>query len=54
MTAIKSDEDGTLFEVEENRFLFDENTIWEGKVNSLLLWSQMCARQEDCKGAFLD
>jgi len=51
MTAIKSDEDGTLFEVEENRFLFNENTIWEGKVNSLLLCSQMCAKQEDCKGA---
>ena len=46
-TAIKSDEQGVFFEVEENRFLFAENTIWNGKVDSLMSCSQMCARQDD-------
>ena len=50
-TTIKSDEQGVFFEVEENRFLFAENTIWNGKVDSLMSCSQMCARQDDCKGA---
>ena len=52
MTVTKSDNDvGTLFEVEENRFLLNENTIWNGKVGSLLACSQTCARGDDCSGA---
>ena len=52
MKVTKSEENvGTLFEVEENRFLFKENTIWKGKVGSLLACSQTCARRDDCRGA---
>ena len=52
LTVTKSDNDvGTLFEVEENSFPFNENSIWEGDVDLLLLCSQMCARQDDCRGA---
>ena len=51
MTVTKSGDDvGTLFEVEENRFLFND-TIWEGNVGSLLACSQTCARRDDCRGA---
>ena len=52
MTVTKSENDvGTLFEVEENRFLFNETTIWNGKLGSLLACSQTCARRDDCSGA---
>lgn len=50
-SALKSDESGVFFEIEENRFLLDENTVWNGKVESLMACSQICARQDDCNGA---
>ena len=52
-TAIKSDENGVYFKIEENRFFFNgnENSVWIEKVDSLLSCSQMCARREDCQSA---
>ena len=43
------EEDGVLFEIEENVLEFDGNPIWQGKTNSLMGCSQTCARQLACK-----
>lgn len=51
MAKIKSEEHGVFFKIEENSFLPDENTIWNGQVELLLSCSQMCARRADCKSA---
>ncbi len=48
---IKADEHDVFFKIEENTFLFHENTIWNGKADSLVSCSQMCARQDACKSA---
>ena len=39
------------FKIEENYFRSYENTIWNGKADSLLSCSQMCTRRADCKSA---
>ncbi|XP_078342422.1 uncharacterized protein LOC144628226 isoform X2 [Oculina patagonica] len=49
--TIQAEEHGIFFKVEENSFLFDENSIWDGKVDSLMSCSQTCARQADCRSA---
>lgn len=43
------EEDGVLFEIKENVFKFDGNSIWQGKANSLLSCSRTCASQSACK-----
>ncbi|KAJ7355109.1 hypothetical protein OS493_027898 [Desmophyllum pertusum] len=48
---IKTEEYGVFFEIEENSFLFDDDTIWNGKVDSLFSCSRMCARETLCKSA---
>lgn len=48
---IKAEEQGAYFEVEENHFLVNGNTIWNGTVRSLFSCSQMCARQAACTRA---
>ncbi|XP_078342130.1 uncharacterized protein LOC144627973 isoform X2 [Oculina patagonica] len=48
---IKTDEHGVFFKIEENSFLFHENAFWNGKADSLMSCSQMCARQDACKSA---
>lgn len=48
---IKAEEPGVYFKIEENSFLSDENTIWDGKADSLMSCSQICARQRACKSA---
>ena len=50
-TAAKAKEHGIFFKVEENHVLLDGNTVWEETVESLLRYSQMCARMEDCNAA---
>ena len=52
-TAIKSDENGAYFKIEENQLFFrgNESSVWIGKAVSLLSCSQMCARREDCQSA---
>ena len=47
--VVKTTEEGVYFKVRENHFLFDENTVWDQKVDSLLSCSQMCGRRNDCK-----
>ena len=51
--AIKSDEHGVFFKVEENRLLItdENNVVWAEKVDSLLSCTQMCARRVDCQSA---
>ena len=48
---INAEDHGILFKIEENSFLFNENNIWIGKVDSLLSCSQMCARNAACTSA---
>ncbi|XP_078342127.1 uncharacterized protein LOC144627970 [Oculina patagonica] len=48
---IKAEENGVFFKIEANSFLFHENSIWNGKADSLLSCSQICARQDACKSA---
>ncbi len=48
---IKAEENGIFFKIEENSFLFHGNSIWNGKADSLLSCSKMCARQDACKSA---
>lgn len=50
-TISNSEEYGVFFEIEENSFPYDEVHIWNGKVDSLLRCSQMCAREDVCKSA---
>ena len=40
--VVKTKEEGVYFEVRENHFLFDEKTVWDQKVDSLLSCSQIC------------
>ena len=47
--VVKTKEEGVYFEVRENHFLFDEKTVWDQKVDSLLSCSQICGRRNDCK-----
>ena len=47
--VVKTTEEGVYFKVRENHFLFDENTVWDQKVDSLLSCSQICGRRNDCK-----
>ncbi|XP_078343428.1 uncharacterized protein LOC144629109 [Oculina patagonica] len=49
--SIKAQEHDVFFKIEENSFLSDGNTIWNGKADSLLSCSQICARQDACKSA---
>ena len=46
-----TEEHGVFFKIEENAFLFQENSIWNGKADSLISCSRMCARRADCKSA---
>ncbi len=48
---IKAEEQGVFFKIEENSFLFYENSIWIGKADSLMSCSQMCTRRAACKSA---
>ncbi len=48
---IKAEQNGVFFKIEENSFLFHGNAIWNGKAESLLSCSQMCAMRADCKSA---
>lgn len=48
---IKAEEQGVFLEIEENYFLVNGNTIWNGTADSLLSCSQMFARQAVCKRA---
>ena len=48
---INADEHGVFFKIEENSFLYNQNSIWNGKADSLLSCSRMCTRREDCKSA---
>ena len=48
---IKADEKGVYFNIEEQSFLFGENTISNEKADSLLTCSQLCARRAVCKSA---
>ena len=47
----KTEQYGVFFEIAENSFLSDENDIWNGKVDSLVTCSQLCARRALCKSA---
>ena len=47
--VVKTKEEGVYFKVRENHFLFDEKTVWDQKVDSLLSCSQICGRRNDCK-----
>ena len=47
----KAEETGVFFEIKENVFFYDENTILHGEADSLLSCSQMCARRPNCKRA---
>jgi len=49
--ATKGEKHSAFFRVMEDRFLVDENIIWDEKGESLLSCSQKCARREDCKSA---
>lgn len=49
--TVKAEGEGVFFEVDENSLLLDEKIIWNGKGESLLSCSQMCARKDDCKSA---
>lgn len=52
LTAIhKGEQRSAFFKIEENHFLHDGNTIWTGKVTSLMCCSQMCVRQAACRSA---
>ncbi|KAJ7355125.1 hypothetical protein OS493_027914 [Desmophyllum pertusum] len=51
IAMIKTEEYGIFFEIEENSFLFDEDAIWNGKVDCLFSCSRMCARETLCKSA---
>ncbi len=51
VAKIKAEEHGVFFKIEENSFLFHENSIWNGKADSLLSCSHMCARKDACKSA---
>ena len=48
---LQAEEDGIFFKVEEDYFLYNDNTLWNEKADSLLVCSQMCARQAACKNA---
>ncbi|KAJ7355124.1 hypothetical protein OS493_027913 [Desmophyllum pertusum] len=55
IAMIKTEEYGIFFEIEENSFLSDEDTIWNGKVDCLFSCSRMCARETLCKStSFLE
>jgi len=49
--SIRAELDGAFCKIRKNSFLSDENTIWNGKVASLLSCSQKCVRQATCKSA---
>ena len=49
--AIKAEESGTFFTVEENEFLLNEKVFLRIKGQSLFSCSQICARRSGCKGA---
>ena len=49
--SIRAESESAIFNIRENSFLSDENTIWNGKAASLLSCSQKCARQATCKSA---
>ena len=49
--AIKAEENGTFFTVEENHFLLNEKVFLRIKGQSLFTCSQICARRPGCKGA---
>ncbi|XP_078384835.1 uncharacterized protein LOC144667319 [Oculina patagonica] len=48
---MRAKENGVFFKIDENAFLFNENSIFNGKADSLLSCSQMCAKQDACKSA---
>ena len=48
---METEEHGVFFKIEENAFLFHVNSKWNGKADSLLSCSRMCARRADCKSA---
>ena len=47
--VVKTKEEGVYFKVMENHFSFDENTVWDQKVDSLHSCLQICGRRNDCK-----
>ena len=49
--SIRAESDGAFFKIRKNSFLFDENTIWNGKAASLLSCSQKCVRRATCISA---
>ncbi|KAJ7355108.1 hypothetical protein OS493_027897 [Desmophyllum pertusum] len=48
---MKTEEHGVFFKIEENSFLHDGDSIWDGEADSLLSCSQLCARNAACKSA---
>lgn len=50
-TTLSKGQHGVYFQIVENSFLFDENTISNEKVASLLPCSRLCAKREICKSA---
>ena len=48
-TRTQPEDHGVFFKIEENSFLFHQNSIWDGKAASLVSCLQMCARQAACK-----
>lgn len=49
--TMKTEEHGVFFKIEENSFLHDGDSIWDGEADSLLSCSQLCARNAACKSA---
>ena len=44
-------EQGVYFQIEENAFLSDENTLHNEKADSLMACARICARKAACKSA---
>ena len=52
LTVCKAaDQQGHYFEIENDAFFHDMDPVWEGKADSLLSCSLICARRDDCQSA---